>query len=222
MVDILAEIVRKKAPTLELNGLNQLYQMVMHDQRPSFVHGIYLFVEHEDNEDSSFKGVIELIDKNAAAEIFLMNHGKYAGSPGYMHWHEKLEKYVGSGRIRPIRIDNPLGINTMSESIALLRYAYEEKRKSFYLVAPPFHILRAFMTAASVAIRHGSEINFFAYPGAPQDLNKSVKHSQGKGPFPRWKWFELELESIRTYSSQKDLEPIQRIIQYMNNRKLKF
>jgi len=49
MADILAEIVRKKAPTLELNGLNQLYQMVMHDQRPSFVHGIYLFVKHEDN-----------------------------------------------------------------------------------------------------------------------------------------------------------------------------
>ena len=231
MRDILLEIIQKKAPQLGLNGLPELYQMVMHDAKPRFTHGIYLFIEHENNEESSFKAAIELIDKNAAAEIFFVHHGKWAGSPGYGHWQEKLGKFTGPGRIRPIKMDDIFGVNTLSESIALVRFAYEEKRKSFYLVAPPFHMLRAFMTAASVAIRHGSEINFFAYPGALQDLNQAVRHSQGKGPFPRWKWFELELETISNHSEKNNIplpsgiikyESIPTIIDYMQKRELKF
>ena len=115
MKDILLDIIRKKESELRLDGIAQLYEMIMRDKKPSFTHGIYLFAETEDNEHSSFKAAIELINKNAAAEIFFVHHAKWAGSPGYRHWQEKLERYVGSGRIMPIRIDNPLGVNTMSE-----------------------------------------------------------------------------------------------------------
>jgi len=220
-MDILLEVLRKKDPQLGLDGIEALYQMVMNDQKPSWVHGVYLFSETFDNYDSSFKAASQLMARDAAPEVFIIYGGGH-GSPGYANLYDELSVFVDKGRIMPINIDNPTGINTMSESIALVKFAYEEKRKLFYLVAPPFHMLRAFMTAASVAIRHGSEINFFAYPGAPQDLNKAVKHSQGRGPFPRWKWFELELESIKKYLEGKDIESIPKIIKYMQNRKLKF
>lgn len=193
----------------------------MHDKKPSFVHGIYVFIETEDNWGSSFRAASDLIKKNAAAEVFSVYHKKLKGSPGYEKWKDKLERYVGFGRVRYIELNDLRGVNTLSESVALVRFAYETKRKSFYLVAPPFHMLRAFMTAASIAINHRSEINFFAYPGAQQDLNQSVRHSQGSGPFPRWKWFELELESIKKYSDAQDIWSIPRIIKYMQERKLK-
>ena len=228
MKDTLLEIVQKKAPQLGLNGLPELYQMVMHDQRPSFVHGIYVFIETEDNWASSFRAASDLIKIDAAPEVFSVYHKKWKGSPGYEKWKDKLERYVGFARVRYIEFDDPKGVNTMSESIALVRFAYEEKRKSFYLVAPPFHMLRAFMTAASVAIRHGSEINFFAYPGAPQDLRHVVTHSQGEIRKSRRDIFETEeLPRIKTYSIDRNmspilLSPISQIMEYMKKRKLEF
>ena len=175
MKDILLEIVKKKESELNFNGILELYQMVMHDARPPFTQGVFLFTEHADNEISSFKAAVELIDRDAAPEVFIIYGGGH-GSPGYSNWYERLSMYIDKGRIRPVPIGNPTGINTLSESDALVKFAINEKRKSFYIVAPPFHMLRAFMTVASVAIRHGSKINFFAYPGVPQDLNQLVKH----------------------------------------------
>lgn len=230
MEDILFEIARKKESELGLNGILQLYQMVMHDVRPPFTQGIFLFTEYEDNEISSFKAASQLMARDAAPEVFIIYGGGH-GSPGYSNWYERLSVYIDKGRIRPVPIGNPTGINTLSESDALVKFAINEKRKSFYIVAPPFHMLRAFMTAASIAIRHGSKINFFAYPGALQDLNQVVKHSQGIGTFPRWKWFERELKTISDYSEKNGIalapgiikyEPIPRIIKYMQDRKLKF
>ena len=228
MKDVLLEIIRKKESELGLNGIEELYKLVMDDRQPSFAKGAYVFIETEDNWGSSFRAASELIKRDAATEVFSVYHKKLAGSPGYFKWKEKLERFVGFGRVRYIRLDNLRGFNTLSESVALVEFAHENEINSFYLVAPPFHMLRTFMTAASVAIRNGSEINFFACPGAPQDLNQNVLHSQGKGPFPRWKWFELELKTISDYSEKNGIpltpglikyESIQDIINYMKRRK---
>ena len=157
MKDILLDIIRKKESELGLNGIEEMYQMVMNNQRPSFTKGIYVFIETEDNWGSSFKAASKLIKRDAATEVFSVYPKNWAGSPGFEKWKSRLERFVGFARVRHISLDNPKGVNTLSESNALVKFAHETGRYSFYLVAPPFHMLRTFMTAASVAIRQGAK-----------------------------------------------------------------
>lgn len=228
MRDILLEIVNKTAPRLGLDGLPELYNMVMHDYRPSFTKGIYVFIETEDNWGSAFRAASGLIKRDAATEVYSVWHKKWKGSPGYEKWKDKLERFVGFGRVKYIGLDDLRRVNTLSESMALIRFANENQMDSFYLVAPPFHMLRAFMTAVSVAISYGVKINLFAYPGVPQDLNQIVAHSQGEVRKSRRDIFETEeLPRIKTYSTDKKISPILLapapvIMEYMKKRKLKF
>ena len=218
--DVIAEEILKLAPVLGLNRelLLQLRNMVMNDKQPSFTQGIYLFSEYIDNELSSFIAAQELIERDASAEVFIIYGGGH-GSPGYSHWVERLGRYIPKGRIRQVPIEKPWEINTYSESVALVNFAIKENRKSWYIVAPPFHMLRAFMTTVSVSIKHGSKINFYAHPGAPQDWNEFVTHSQGIKKGKRRFLVGEELKSIKIYSGLGHIESIQNILNYVQQRK---
>mgnify|MGYP001558278689 CR=1 len=218
------EIVRY-APRLGLDTEKLLYlnQDIMKDFKPRFTQGIYLFTETEYNELSSFIAARELIERDAAAEVFIANAGG-KGSPGFAHWAERLGKSIGPGRVRPLHIPLPpqtkdSWVNTYSESEALINFALKEERKIWYIVAPPFHLLRAFMTAASSSIRKGSEISFYAYPGAPQKWDEFVTHSQGTVKDTRRNLIGKELEGIKKYARVGHIEPPQNIMYYMNKRK---
>ncbi len=219
-MDVFLEQLKKKEPELGLTGLADLYKKIMNDYRPPFAKGIYVFIETEDNWASSFRAASDLIKKDAATEVFSVYHDKLKGSPGYGKWKDKLERFVGVARVKYITIDNPGEVNTLTESIALIKFAHETKRDSLYLIAPPFHLLRVYMTAASVAIKRGSDISLFAYPGVPQNFNQVVTHSQGEAKGTRAQIFEKEeLPRIKKYSNQNDILPIRSIMDYMEKRR---
>jgi len=222
---IAREIIRH-CPRLGLDTekLLILNRDIMNDYKPKFTHGIYLFTETDYNEKSSFIAARDLVEKDAAANFFIANAGG-KGSPGFAHWAERLGKFTGPGRVLPLNIPIPPNpkdswINTYSESEALVDFALKENRVTWYVVAPPFHLLRSFMTVASSSIRRGSKISFYAYPGAPQEWDEFVLHSQGKEKGTRRNLIGKELERIKEYTAVGHIEQPQNILYYMNKRKI--
>merc|ERR1719341_1654220 len=69
-------------------------------------------------------------------------------------------------------------IHTLSESELAISAALRQKWDRLLVVAPPFHLPRAAMTAASVSIkRNGPRI--LAHVGTPLQWEETSQHSQG-------------------------------------------
>ncbi len=212
------EIERMGVPPI----LISLYDLMVEDRledRLRNVDSLYIFGQTRDNEDACFESSRKLLDTVQIKEVLVDNLPGQNGYPGFSMWAEKLSKKYGITPNPLEIIEEGRGYNTLIESESLVRHSNKNNLKSFYLIAPRFHLIRAFMTASSVAIRENPEINFFAYPGAEQDWNQTVTHSQGILKGKRTDLIRGEIERIRKYQGKGDIEPTAKIIDYMSNRR---
>ncbi|MBI2043036.1 hypothetical protein HYT25_01470 [Candidatus Pacearchaeota archaeon] len=204
--------------------LVEFYDLMREDSREEKLrkmNDLYLFGETSDNEEANFLSARKLLDKGLTECVFASSAPKGNGYPGFDSWSNNLKiKY--NITLLPIDFSDNIGINTLNESEALvkyIRYSSKNDLSLLYLIAPQFHLLRAFMTASSVVIRENPDINFFAYPGEEQDWDKVVRHSQGTTIGRRIDLVKGEVERIQKYTSKGDIESITRIIDYMAHRK---
>jgi hypothetical protein len=58
----------------------------------------------------------------------------------------------------------------------LIRFARRQGYGSLHVVAPPFHQLRAFMTAVTVARKEYPELLIYSYPGVALSWQAEVAH----------------------------------------------
>lgn len=179
--------------------------------------GIYLFAETNDNEDAAFLSAKNLLEREVcnSDNVLVINGLEANGFPGFKKWQAQLIRDYGIVAL-PIDIPNPSGVNTLSESECVVRYTKEHTFSSILSIAPQFHLLRAFMTLASVTIREYPGLSVFPYPGADQDWNQVVSHSQGKVRSRRMDLVKGEIERIKRYQSIGDLEPTEKIIEYIS------
>ncbi len=225
MPDILTLEIEKQAKARGLYDLLEVYYRIRAVGLPDRVDAIFLVPNTEDNEWSIFTGAKSL---ERLSQMFLILDGAEAnGYPGFENWYRRFSDYVNSERIRMVPIADRHKVNTLSKFKALVPWAMEQGITSVCLVPAPFHYLRTFMTAASVAIREGvaiggvPELRIYPHAGAEQPWDEFVYHSQGIVWATRREFVRIELDQIVKYQRDgKDglpnsIEPTARILEYV-------
>lgn len=181
------------------------------------VDSMYLFGVTSDNENSTFISARKLLDKGLTERVLIDNMPPQNGFSGFSEWSKKLSELYG---IHPqgLDIDTSKGYNTLTEAESLVRYSSKENLNSLYLITPPFHLLRAFMTTSSVAIREDPGVNFFAYGGAEQDWNQVMEYHLWVTS-RRIDSIKSEIERIKKYQAKGDIESTKKIMDYIVHRK---
>ena len=198
----------------------QLLIRVLCDTRPPAVtDGAYLFGQTADNEESVFAAAGQLLTAMHTRRVLLPHTAPMSGYPGFKAWQLALqEQGIGNLQIEGVTgITSPI-LHTLIEAEALVRFAKARGYGSLYVVAPPFHQPRAFMTAVTAALREYPDLQLYSYPGAALPWQAEVAHSQGQTRGTRSELIAGELERIRKYHAQGDLASVEDVLEYLNKR----
>lgn len=197
----------------------EIAKSVFNDHNPR-LECAYIFANTTDNQISEFQSARELQKSSLADNFLIVNGAEKNGFPGYANWHKDLGQLVNYENIKPVPIDNPSQVNTLSESEAIVRYAMAQNIIGLYAVAALFHQLRASMTVASVALKKYPLLDIFNYPGKELPWDESALHSQGKLKDLRINLLRIELGKIKDYQKKGDILSMQEILDYMGKRKI--
>lgn len=180
---------------------------------------IYLFTQTEGNQASVFGAADRAITTHLTDKVLIVNGNDKHGFPGYEKWFRALQGRPSGGYVESIPSQFPDQINTLTESIDFLNYMERQGLSSAYVTAPPFHLLRAFMTAVSVAINKNVPYKtILGFWGEHLSWSEEVYHSQGKLKATRADLIAPELERIKAYTAKGDLLPASKIMDYVEQR----
>ncbi len=216
----IAKRKKKIIPAPAYFALDELITRVLCDTAPAGkVDEAYLFGETADNEDSVLKAGAFLYGMGPAEKIAICEAPKGYGYPGFKNWQAKLIKLGIQPRdilgIPPAKDFPP---STDAEALGLVRYAKSKNWKSIYVVAPPLHQLRAFVSAVSEAVRHYPALKIYSFHGIPQKWEDHVVHSQGILRGTRSELLASELGRIEKYYRKGDLISAEDVLEYLDRR----
>ena len=203
-----------------MNTAIELLIRILCDTRPDGpADGAYLYCTTVDNQASIFKVARVLVSHEIVARIFILDAQAMSGYPGAVQCQRRLLEFgLLAEQIDYVPYGDAESINSLVESQALVRFAKDRKMRSLILVSPPFHQLRAFMTAATVALKEHPELAIFSHPGAAMSWMESVAHSQGTLQAQRRQLIQEELIRIHTYQDKGDLARFEAVLDYLNRR----
>jgi uncharacterized SAM-binding protein YcdF (DUF218 family) len=196
-----------------------LIRVLCDTQPPAVTDGAYLFGQTTDNEESVFAAAGQLLTAMLTRRVLLAHTEPMSGYPGFKAWQQALHRQgIGNLQIEGVTgISSPM-LHTLIEAEALVRFAKAQGYRSLYVVAPPFHQPRAFMTAVTAALRVYPDLQLYSYPGAALPWQAEVAHSQGQARGTRSELVAGELERIRTYHEKGDLASVETVLDYLNKR----
>jgi hypothetical protein len=87
-----------------------------------------------------------------------------------------------------------------------------------FVVAAPFHQLRAFITTASVVLREFPELRVYNQVGTALPWGETVYHSQGTLQCTRGELIQSEMARIERYRRKGDLVSAEEISRYLHWR----
>lgn len=200
--------------------INELSIRVLCDVRSeTTVDGAVLYSQTKDNQKSVLLAAKNILDKKLAKKILFINSEPISGYPGFSTWTSELNKLgIQNDDMVGVQLIKTNSLNTLIESKAFVDYAVKEKYRSLYVVSPPFHQLRAFMTMVTVALQSYPELLIFSYTGMPLPWLAKVAHSQGTLLGTRKDFIKAEFERIEKYKRKGDLSAETEIIEYLNKR----
>ena len=179
----------------------------------------YLFTQTQDNQDSVLSAASELLDKGLVRKILILKTAARCGYPGFEHWKQKLnDSGVSDNCIQGVSLDADLSLNTLVEAEAMADHARLNRYGTLYIVASPFHQLRAYMTGVTAVIRRYPELNLYSHVGNSLPWQENVAHSQGSHRGARLTFISSELERIEKYQKKGDLASIDSVMDHLNNR----
>jgi hypothetical protein len=108
--------------------------------------------------------------------------------------------------------------NTLTEADAVVSFAKISHLEFLILIAPPFHMTRAFMTTIRMVELNYSNLKVYSYPGIPLDWMESAVHSQGNLKDLRKNFIKAELDRINLYYRKGDLISYSELLDYLNRR----
>jgi hypothetical protein len=183
----------------------------------------YLCCQTSDNQQSVFLTARSLVTHGYASMILILKAKAKSGYPGYDHWRRELrDTGIANDKIVAVPIEDTPSLNTLLESRALVAYAKNRHLKKLAIVSSPFHQLRAFMTAVTVALRIFPTLSIYSHPGQTLPWCQQVVHSQGTLKAKRYDLIEEELKRIETYQAKGDLASYNEVIDYLNKRRMVF
>jgi hypothetical protein len=194
------------------------------DSRPqSTLDAAYLSCQTLGNQHSVFPAAQSLISHGYASKILILKTQAKSGYPGYDHWHQELRNAgIADDKIVAVPIEKTPSLNTLIESRALVEYAKNRHLKTLAIVSSPFHQLRAFMTAVTVALRIFPKLSIYSHPGQTLPWCQEVAHSQGTLKAKRYDLIKEELRRIEIYQAKGDLASYNEVIDYLNQRRMVF
>ena len=114
----------------------------------------YVFGQTPDNEASALGAAAELIARGVAARLLIPESEPWGGYAGHEHWRRVLPSLGVPARcVATVPTPGCGNLNTLTEAESLAKVVAAEGWKDVLIVAPPFHLVRAFVTTASVVVR---------------------------------------------------------------------
>jgi hypothetical protein len=117
-----------------------------------------------------------------------------------------------------VDLNDTASLNTLIEANAMIRCAKHNQYTDIYVIASPFHQLRAFMTSVTAAQKFYPEINIYSHNGHPLPWQDRVAHSQGETSGLRRDLIGGEFDRIRKYQQKGDLASDTDVLCYLNKR----
>lgn len=204
------------SPKHDLFDLSKLAIQLLHTPLPrACPDAAYLYQELDCNILSVVAAASELKQRCPGMISFVLNiDNSKLGSPiasGYGGTAYLLRELKKAGletqAIDVVDFDHSGMVHTLVESETAIQHARKRGWRSIVLVAPAFHLLRASLTAATVALRVYPELRLHPFPGAALPWYEEAQHSQGifgtRGDF-----IEGELDRIVRYISKGDIAPL--------------
>lgn len=179
----------------------------------------YLFGETADNELSVLLAALLVWRLGRTKRIALCGHPGGHGYPGFKNWRKKLIKLgIPSGKIFAVPIAADFPPSTHAESFGLARYARKKGWRTIYVVAPPIHQLRAFITTVTAVQREKAPIRIYNFAGLPQQWDEHIIHSQGIQKGTRSELLMKEMKKIEKYYKKGDLVSGEEVLKYLDRR----
>lgn len=210
---------RKKAESYYFE-FDELITRVLCDSIPKGkVDVAYLFAETSDNEASVLKAGYFLYKFGPARRLAISLLKRGYGYPGFENWRRKILKMgVASKDLFGVPEARDFPPSTSAEALGFVRFAKMKKWKTAYIVAPPLHQLRAFITTVSSVIKEKSNLKVYSFPGTAQNWLEHVVHSQGILRGSRHALIRNELQKIERYRKKGDLISAREVLDYLNKR----
>jgi hypothetical protein len=181
--------------------------------------GVFLFSQTKDNQQSVLSAALKIINDGLAGKILMAESDSKSGYPGYSVWEKELLTLgIPKSVILGIDLRKAASLNTLVEAEALIEHAKRNHYKAVYVVASPFHQLRAFMTSVTVALTRFPEVRIYSHGGSPLPWSDRAVHSQGKTTGPRKELIRGEIERIQRYQRKGDLASAIDVLTYLDHR----
>lgn len=180
----------------------------------------YVFGQTSANQDSALLAAAALYQGKKTKNIVIgVLEGFGECYPGFEVWREKLaELGVPSEHIIAISIVGDPPANTNTEAKSFVRFALKNNWRRVYVVAPPIHVVRAFINTISANTFAGSGLMIYAHAGRPDAWQEEIVHSQCKARGRRKDLLFGELERIERYHEKADLVSAREILEYLDWR----
>jgi hypothetical protein len=198
----------------------ELLLRILSDVRPSVpAEGAYLFAETESNQDSVCAAARELLDRRLAERILISDCTPKSGYAGAAACRQALiEGSLPAGSIREVPMEPTEILHTRLEAEAVVRVARAPAYHPRLGTAVPFHQERAFRAVVTAALQEYPSLKIYSYPGAPQPWDEVVTHSQGWLRGTRAALIAEEQKRIEKYTTEGNLTPCARILEYLRLR----
>jgi hypothetical protein len=200
--------------------LIELLTRVLCDLDPEIeAEGAYLFGQTVDNQLSVFETGVDLVRQRQAKQVLIPDSAPQCGYPGFQAWHQALSASgLGEGDVVGIPIAPCSSLNTLTEAEALVRYAVSNGMTRIFVVATPFHQLRAFITTVSVVSREFPALRVYNRVGTALPWNQTVLHSQGVLQCTRSELIHTEMARIERYRREGNLVSQDQVFSYLQWR----
>eukprot|EP00933_Yihiella_yeosuensis_P027037 TRINITY_DN20971_c0_g3_i1.p1 TRINITY_DN20971_c0_g3~~TRINITY_DN20971_c0_g3_i1.p1 ORF type:complete len:252 (-),score=48.16 TRINITY_DN20971_c0_g3_i1:128-883(-) len=178
--------------------------------------GAYLFQQLDCNLASTAFAAAELVRRCPTTRllVFDVNNEKlpigipngYGGATTLLASLNEANVPMSQVDLVPYDHETHRMVHTLVEAQCAVRHAKKKGWKSLLVVAPPFHLLRASMTTASVAAREAPDLSIHAFAGCPLAWEETAVHSQGMVG-TRHEIFDSEMMRIERYTEKGDILP---------------
>lgn len=178
---------------------------------------VYVFSETNSNWDSCFLRAVELANTGSMESLGIADGDLGHGYDGFDASITRLTSLGWKDQVPIVKFDVGSNVNTMSEAVLLAKRA-QGMQGDIGVVAPPFHMPRAFMT--TITALKGIPTRVYSLPGVSLSWMEQATHSQGTLTNTRAGLLGDELNRLEKYRASEfgNMLSAQKVLEYLNWR----